>query len=160
MWARSLDGEDPLEEGLATHSSILACRIPRTEEPGGLQFTGSQSVSPNRVTNAHDWAANTGCFLFLCVFFTSLSTRTESQRVFSIKQSILVSQQIVESCALLPYSALHCMCIVNRTGTIILVFLPSQLLPCLKSLLPHIASSSAQRLQIQELWTQGPMGAR
>ena len=43
MWARSLDGEDPLEEGLATHSSILACRIPRTEEPGGLQFTEAQS---------------------------------------------------------------------------------------------------------------------
>ena len=36
--------EDPLEEGRATHSSILAWRIPRTEEPGGLQFMGSQRV--------------------------------------------------------------------------------------------------------------------
>ena len=35
-------GEDPLEEGMATHSSILAWRIPWTEEPGGLQFTGLQ----------------------------------------------------------------------------------------------------------------------
>ena len=35
--------EEPLEEGTAAHSSILACRIPRTEEPGGLQSTGSQS---------------------------------------------------------------------------------------------------------------------
>ena len=36
--------EDPLEEGMATHSSILAWRTPRTEEPGGLQSIGSQRV--------------------------------------------------------------------------------------------------------------------
>ena len=36
-------GEDPLEEGMATHSRILAWRIPQTEEPGGLQFIGFQS---------------------------------------------------------------------------------------------------------------------
>ena len=39
---KSLGGEDPLEEGMATHSNILAWRIPWTEEPGGLQFIGSQ----------------------------------------------------------------------------------------------------------------------
>ena len=43
-WVRSLVSEDPLEEGMATHSSILARRIPWTEEPGGLQSTGSQRV--------------------------------------------------------------------------------------------------------------------
>ena len=36
--------KDPLEEGMATHSSILSWRIPWTEEPGGLQVTGSQRV--------------------------------------------------------------------------------------------------------------------
>ena len=36
--------EDPLEEGMATHSSILAWRMPWTEEPGGPQFMGSQRV--------------------------------------------------------------------------------------------------------------------
>ena len=36
MWVGPLDWEDPLEEGVATHSSILAWRIPWTEEPGGL----------------------------------------------------------------------------------------------------------------------------
>ena len=41
-WVRSLSREDPLEEGMATHSSILAWRIPRTEEPGGLQSIASQ----------------------------------------------------------------------------------------------------------------------
>ena len=37
--------KDPLEDGMATHSNILAWRIPWTEEPGGLQSTGSQNVS-------------------------------------------------------------------------------------------------------------------
>ena len=43
-WVQSLGGEDPLEKGMATHSSILAWRIPWTEEPGGLQFMGLQRV--------------------------------------------------------------------------------------------------------------------
>ena len=41
---QSLGQEDPLEKGMATHSSILAWRIPWTEEPGGLQSLGSQRV--------------------------------------------------------------------------------------------------------------------
>ena len=41
----SLGWEDPLEKGMATHSSVLAWRIPRTEQPGGLWSTGSQRVS-------------------------------------------------------------------------------------------------------------------
>ena len=41
---RSLDGEDPLEKEMVTHSSILAWRIPWTEKPGRLQSTGSQRV--------------------------------------------------------------------------------------------------------------------
>ena len=44
MWVQSLGQEDPLEEGMATLSSVLAWRIPWTEEPGGLQ---SQSVGHN-----------------------------------------------------------------------------------------------------------------
>ena len=41
---QSLGGEDPLEKGMATHHNILAWRIPRTEEPGGLQSMGSKRV--------------------------------------------------------------------------------------------------------------------
>ena len=41
-WVGSLGQEDPLEKGMATHSSILAWRIPWIKEPGGLQFMGSQ----------------------------------------------------------------------------------------------------------------------
>ena len=44
MQVQSLGWEDPLEEGMATHSSILAWRIPWTEEPGGLQSMGSHRV--------------------------------------------------------------------------------------------------------------------
>ena len=47
MWeiqVQPLDQEDPLEEGMATHSGILAWRIPWTEEPGRLQSMGSQRV--------------------------------------------------------------------------------------------------------------------
>ena len=43
-WVRSLGGEGPLEKEMAAHSSILAQRIPQTEEPGGLQSMGSQRV--------------------------------------------------------------------------------------------------------------------
>ena len=44
-WVRSLGREDALEKGMAIHSSILAWRIPWTEEPGGLQFMGSLAKS-------------------------------------------------------------------------------------------------------------------
>ena len=50
MWetqVRSLGQEDPLEKDMATHSSILAWRIPWTEEPSGLQSMGSQKVGCN-----------------------------------------------------------------------------------------------------------------
>ena len=53
-WVRFLGWEDPLEKEMATHSSTLAWRILWTEEPGGLQFMGSQRVRHNStVTNFH-----------------------------------------------------------------------------------------------------------
>ena len=52
IWVWSLGREDPLEKGMATHSSIPAWEIPWTEEPGGLQFMVLQRVG-------HDWATNT-----------------------------------------------------------------------------------------------------
>ena len=50
-WVWSLGREDPLEKEMATHSSILACRIPWTEEPGRLQSMGLQRVG-------HDWVTS------------------------------------------------------------------------------------------------------
>ena len=62
---RSLGWEDPLEKEVATHSSILAQRIPWTEEPGGLQSMGLQRVR-------QDWVTNTWSLLMylraLCLF--------------------------------------------------------------------------------------------
>ena len=51
-WVKSLCWEDPLEEGMATHSSILAWRIPWAKKPGGLQSMKSHSAG-------HSWATNT-----------------------------------------------------------------------------------------------------
>ena len=50
MWVQALGWEDPLEEGRATHSSILAWRIPRTEEPGGLQVHRVTKSDPTEAT--------------------------------------------------------------------------------------------------------------
>ena len=50
MWVRSLGREDPLEEGMATHSSIFAWGIPWTEEPGGLQSIGSQRIGHKQLS--------------------------------------------------------------------------------------------------------------
>ena len=44
IWVQFLDREDPLEKGIAAHSSSVAWRIPLTEEPGGLQSVGSKRV--------------------------------------------------------------------------------------------------------------------
>ena len=58
-WVRSLGWEDPLEKGMAAHSSILAWRIRWTEEPGGLQSVGSHRVR-------HDWETDTFTTCTLC----------------------------------------------------------------------------------------------
>ena len=65
----SLGREDGLEEGMATHSSILTWRIPWTEEPGGLQSTGSQRAG-------QDWATNT---FNLCIFYHNFKKKTHIQ---------------------------------------------------------------------------------
>ena len=58
----SLGQEDPLEEEMATHPSIIVWRISWTEEPGGLQSMGSQRVGRNWATNTH-WNALDNCYV-------------------------------------------------------------------------------------------------
>ena len=77
-WVQSPCGEDPLEKRMPTRSSILAWRIPWTEEPGGLQSTRSQRVG-------HDWVINTlnnmywlKIICFLSPIQTSLLNFTEA----------------------------------------------------------------------------------
>ena len=58
MRVGSLDRKDPLEERAATHSNILAWGILWTEEPGGLQFTGSQRVRDDKINLAEHSSGN------------------------------------------------------------------------------------------------------
>ena len=61
-WVRLLGWEDPLEEGMETHCSVLAWRIPWTDEPGGLRSTGWQRVR-------HDWATKPPPYIYIFFFF-------------------------------------------------------------------------------------------
>jgi len=64
-WVQSLGQEDPLAKGMAAHSSVLAWRIPWTEEPGSLQCMGSQRVRNDRRTNTFTLVPHLAqCFLF------------------------------------------------------------------------------------------------
>ena len=58
MWVRSLGREDPLEEGMATHSSILAWEISRTEEPGRLQSMGLKESDTTKQQHAQSYFEN------------------------------------------------------------------------------------------------------
>ena len=80
-WVWSLCWAEPLEEGMATHSSILAWRIPGTEEPGGLQSMGPQRVGHDCMTK-HSLLARTHCLPFgrdgpRCVRGETLLTSTQ-----------------------------------------------------------------------------------
>ena len=82
----SLDWDNPLEKETATHSSILAWRIPRTEEPGRLQSMGSQRVRHDWSDLAQHWMANgesiacglvVGVFLFIIIILAAEVQRAE-----------------------------------------------------------------------------------
>ena len=96
-WVQSLDQEDPLEKGMATHSSILAWRIPWTEEPGGLQSMGLQRVR-------HDWATNTHmdmCWKYQVGHFISL-LRELSIFFFELYQNLVSGSFLKSSCNVEP----------------------------------------------------------
>ena len=82
-WVQSLDWEDPLEEGMETHFSILAWRIPMTEEPGGLQTMGSQRLRHNWATKhstaQSDCSSECAC---VCSLFSSKLIDDKSLTIF------------------------------------------------------------------------------
>ena len=67
-WVQFLDQKDPMEKEIATHSSIPAWEIPRTEEPGGLQSMTSQRVGHDLVTKQQQISAPHLKSLFSCTF--------------------------------------------------------------------------------------------
>jgi len=83
-WVQSLGQEYPLKKGMATHSSILAWRIPWTEESGGLQSTGAQRVG-------HDWVPNIHTHTHTHVNYTSIKMekiQLSSVQLFSWSDSL------------------------------------------------------------------------
>ena len=89
IWAsfQSLGQEDPLEKEMATHSSVLAWRIPRTEEPDRLQSMGLQRVR-------HDWVINTSFRSFCCsvpksCLFVTMDCRHQASLSLTISWSLL-----------------------------------------------------------------------
>ena len=79
MWVLSLSWEDPLEEGMATHSSIPAWRISGTEEPGGLQSMGSKRVEHdlnNRAPLDHQGSPDEDC-LDCCTLTLALDLKKD-----------------------------------------------------------------------------------
>ena len=75
MQVWSLSQEDPLEEGMETHSSILTWRIPWTEEPGGLQSTGLQRMEHNWGNLARTQWSTLKCLGYLIGLFVSPQTK-------------------------------------------------------------------------------------
>ena len=99
-WVLSLDGEYPLEEGMATHSSILAWKIPWTEGPGGLQSMGLQRVGYSwndwACMHAHSyelpdpWTGNFGQRTSLTSAWLKLSQNYATSKTMSV-QSLSIS---------------------------------------------------------------------
>ena len=91
-WVRSLGRKDPLEKEMAAHSSALAWRTPWTEEPGGLQSTGSQRAGRDRMAK-----------LF------SLHTQTHVAGLFMFSMCKMILASKCPSCC-------HCMGLVSNVG--------------------------------------------
>jgi len=94
IWVRSLGWDDPLKKEMSTHSSILAWRIPWTEESGRLQSMGLQRVRYNWATNTHmiifkstiEKVVLTICIL-LCKTFLELSHFCKTDTLYSLNNS-------------------------------------------------------------------------
>ena len=98
---RSLSQEDPLEEDMATHSSILAWRIPWTEEPGGLQSAGSQRARHNFSNWARMQVNNTimniirvWCYSLIRILCLGQIARTEINIVKFYRKHFLTSSSV------------------------------------------------------------------
>ena len=108
---RSLGWEDPLEEEMATHSSILAWEIPWTEEPAQLQSMGSRTVRHDQATNTHKGLLNlvslkslenntwfyilgsgSSIYFQACLTFFLSSSSIRATLIYSVNETILTSQ--------------------------------------------------------------------
>ena len=95
---QSLGWKDPLEKGMTTHSSILAWRIPWTEEPSGLQSMGLQRVG-------HNWVTNT-CFLVFPISANDMAVHSCYLNKFKSHPSFFFSHSTSD----LPFT-FYCQCV-------------------------------------------------
>ena len=112
MRLHSLGGEDPLEKGMATHSSTLAWRIPWTEELGGLQSTGLQKAERELVTEQQQNTKPEPCARRRCGVCATRLRRAHapggSRRSMSVKCSITIQRlerpthSAITQCGLAP----------------------------------------------------------
>ena len=109
---QSLGWEDSLEKEMATHSSILAWKISWTEEPGGLQSTGSQRVG-------HNWATNTHTYIFI-LFFKYLLKHSWCVIVWYFQIYSKVTQLYIQINFYYIYMYVYIMCIIYSLYIIIL----------------------------------------
>ena len=86
---QSLGQEDPLKEGMATYSSILAWRISWTEEPGRLQSMGLQRIR-------HDWAANTSHFQG--TFVLKRGSRSQTRSIMQGRMGQVLWEKFLDKC--------------------------------------------------------------
>ena len=96
MQVQPLDWEDPLEEGMATHSNILARKIPWTEKPGGLRSTESQRLRHNQ----SNWATHKKCENN---FGISLDKVFMNSRLVGLKWGLVVYMDILLTIWYLKY---------------------------------------------------------
>ena len=99
-WVWSLGLEDPLKKGVATHYSILAWRMPWTEEPGGLQSMGSQRVG-------HDWATNTTTTTVWSLALSSLSGLCTTLQTITFLKNLLISILYLKASIETPQNGPH-----------------------------------------------------
>ena len=101
MWVQSLDWEDPLEESLATHSSILAWRIPWTEKHSGLQSMGTQRVRNDWSILAHRPIM---ALLIICFIFTKRWWHFRLVANMVLGQLKDNGHELLRACLYLPHS--------------------------------------------------------
>ena len=93
---QSLGLENSLEKVIATHSSVLAWRIPWTEQPGGLQSMGSQRVGYNWITNTHTYTYTHKSQVTLAIHILTLNLRGLNHQRFLFHSSYMpFSEQLV-----------------------------------------------------------------
>ena len=108
---QSLSREDPLEEEMATHSSVLAWGIPWTEEPGGLQSMGSQRVGDNWSDLAHIRASKIG--FFWCGFLSEGRKREDRDLLYKIsKEARFLRLEKEKKCIM--HSVISMICRLSR----------------------------------------------